>query len=123
MIELWSSAKRSPSTAVKPARLSYSPGHSRDPCNQASHSPSTPPTVLEAVTQALSEEELTIPVSQAVNTAWHLQALNETGICKALRTLEVQAVIVRAWSLAPDTGSGRWKVLTKGKDGSTSRYQ
>ena len=78
---------------------------------------------IEAVTQALSEEELTIPVSQAVNTAWHLQALNDTGICKALRTLEVQAVIVRAWSLAPDTGSGRWKVLTKGKDGSTSRYQ
>ena len=115
LVELWSSAKRSPSTAVKPARLSYSPGHSRHPCNQASHSPSPPPTVLEAVTQALSEEELTIPVPQAVKPmALHLQGT---------KGLEAQAMIVRDWSLAPDTGSGRWKVLTKGKDGSTSRYQ
>ena len=71
--------------------------------------------MLEAVTQALSEEELTIPVSQAVKPmALHLQGTKD---------LEAQAIIVRAWSLAPDTGSGRWKVLTKGKDGSTSRYQ
>lgn len=66
LVELWSSVKRSPPTAVKPARLSYSPGHGRDPCNQASHSPSPPPTVVEAVTQAISEKEFTIPVSQAV---------------------------------------------------------